>query len=292
VQLSENVILLGNRHFNYFLVGKKEAAIIECGVSGGVYSFQRQWEKLPQKPEVKYLVAMHAHFDHVCGIPALQKMFPGAVLLASSPAEAVLKKAKIMGNFFTQDEKMLDLLADEGIIPRGLQSPNVTEIALDKLIAEGDEIKLGGDLNIKVLDAPGHSPCSLACYLPTEQVMFISDACGFQISDEDIFPVFFQAYDIYLETIKRLMSYPSKLLAIPHERIWTGGNIELFYRRALRSAEQAFNKTRDLLDQGWEDEKIEKELFARYYKGSLKIYTPENIQQCVQILLRRVKEKL
>ena len=147
-------------------------------------------------------------------------------------------------------------------------------------------------MNIKVLDAPGHSPCSLACYLPAEQVMFISDACGFQISDEDIFPVFFQAYDIYLETIKRLMSYPSKLLAIPHERIWTGRNIDAFYRRALSSAEQAFNIIRDLLDQGWEDEKIEKELLLAIIRSSLKIYTPENIQQCVQILLRRVKEKL
>ncbi|MDD2511504.1 MAG: MBL fold metallo-hydrolase, partial [Syntrophomonas sp.] len=267
-------------------------AIIECGVSGGVYSFQRQWEKLPQKPKVKYLVAMHAHFDHVCGIPALQKMFPAAVLLASSPAEAILKKPKIMGNFFAQDEKMSDLLAGEGIIPGGLRSPNITEIAIDKSIAEGDEIKLDGDLNIKVLDAPGHSPCSLACYLPADQAMFISDACGFQISDEDIFPVFFQAYDLYMETIKKLMSYPTRFLAIPHERIWTGGEIEAFYARALRSAELAFDRIRDLLEQGWEDEKIEKELFARYYQGNLKIYTPGNIRQCVQILLWRVKEKL
>ncbi len=290
--LSENLRLLGNRHFNYFLLGKEKAAIIECGVSGGVYSFQKQWENLPDKPEVKYLVAMHAHFDHVTGIPALKKMFPEAALLASKTAQSVLKKEKILDNFFYQDGKMSELLADEGIIPHGLKSPDIEEITVDGIISEGDKIKIDSDLNLEVLDAPGHSPCGIACYLPQEQIMFVSDACGFQVSDEEICPVFFQAYDLYIDTIKRLMGYPCKIVAIPHERIWIGEEVEPFYKRALYSAEQAYANIRALLEEGWEDGKIENELFNRYYRGNLKIYTPENIQQCVQLLLRRVKEKL
>ena len=68
--------MLGNQYFNYLLVGKK-AVLIECGVSAGVMSFRQDWQKLSRPPEIKTLVAMHEHFDHVCGIPDLKAMFPG-----------------------------------------------------------------------------------------------------------------------------------------------------------------------------------------------------------------------
>ena len=283
---------LGNRHFNYFIVGQEDAAIIECGVTGGVISLSRQWAQLERKPKICYLIASHAHFDHVCGIPALRALYPEASLLGSAEAQKVLGKTKIVQNFFAQDEKMSAVLVDEGILEAIPTSPQPEAIKIDQIIGEGEEIHLHGGLKLQVIDAPGHSPCSLAFYLPQEQIMFVSDAGGFQISDDNLFPIFFQGYELYLETLKRLSGFPTRILAIPHEKIWAQGEVQAFYDRAIKTAQDAHANIEKMLDKGMDEEEIKRNLFSYYYIGNLRIYTPENITTCVELLLRRVKEDL
>lgn len=292
MRISEQVIQLGNRHFNYFVAGQEETAIIECGVSGGVVSFRRQWKQLNRKPEVRYLLASHAHFDHVCGIPSLHDLFPEAHVLASAEAQRVLAKPKIVRNFFHQDRRMSEVLATEGILGEIPASPQKETIQIDQIIGEGDEISLHGGTKLRVIEAPGHSPCSLAFYLPQDQVMFVSDSGGFQISVNSLFPIFFQGYELYLETIKRLKGFPARVLAVPHEKIWVGEQVEDFYNRAINEAQKAYTNIERMLDSGMDEGTIKDHLFADYYREDLKIYTPENIAVCVDLLVRRVKECL
>ncbi|NIQ39751.1 MAG: MBL fold metallo-hydrolase [Proteobacteria bacterium] len=291
-KLTDNVFLLGNRHFNYFMVGERETAIVECGVTGGVVSLEAQWSQLESKPNVKYLVAMHAHFDHVCGIPRLREFFPQAQVLASEKAQKVLAKPKIVTSFFDQDGKMSETLVRDGILSMKSPPQKPTRIEVDQIIRDGDVIELANDVKLEVMAAPGHSPCSVACYLPQDRVMFLSDAGGFQISDEDIFPIFFQGYDRYVQTNEILMGFPTRALGLPHGTIWGGDEVNLFYQRALESARTAFDSIRTMVNDGIDEETMKGELFSRYYRGALRIYTPENIDICLELLIRRVKECL
>lgn len=292
IRITENVRQLGNKHFNIFVVGNNEGAIVECAVTGAVYSFRQQWEQWANPPQIRYLLLSHAHFDHVCGLSALRTMYPSAQVCSSAEAQRVLGKAKIVNNFFGQDEKMSEVLAIEGIIPAGITSPPVDTIAVDRIIKDGEQIHIEGHTYLQVIDALGHSPCGLAYYLRQDQVMFLSDAGGFQISDHSIFPIFFQDYRLYLETLHRLRGYPTKVLAVPHERIWVNNDVDAFYDRAINEAQRAFRNIEAMLDRGLSDKDIKANLFSEYYRGNLRIYTPENIQTCVSLLLRRVKECL
>lgn len=292
MKLTENVVCIGNQHFNHYIVGQEKAAVIECGVSGSIVSFRQEWGALADKPRVEYLVASHAHFDHVCGIPALRDLFPQSRLAASSEAKRVLANPKILKNFFDQDGKMAELLNEEGIVSAEVIIPSPEEIIVDTVINGKDNIDLGRGLKLEVIAVPGHSPCNLAFYLPDDQVMFPSDTAGFQISDESIFPIFFQDFSLYMESIERLMAYPAKILAVPHEKIWTGDDIPRFYQRALDAAQNAFDMIKDMLDLGMDDNIIKQELFNFYYRDRLRIYIPENISICVELLLRRVKQVL
>lgn len=292
MRLTENVVCIGNRHFNHYVVGRKHAAIVECGVSASTVSFRQQWKALPDKPHVEYLLASHAHFDHVCGIPALQTIFPQAQLVASSEAKKVLAKPKILENFFSQDEKMTELLLRQGMLDEPIKTPVPQQIIVDTVVKGGDVLDLGQGLSLEVIEAPGHSPCNLAFYLPEDQVMFLSDTAGFQTSDELIFPIFFQDFEMYMESIRRLMSYPTKVVAIPHERIWVNEEVPQFYQRALNIAQNAFDIIKEMLDQGMDDESIQRNLYDHYYREQLKIYVPENISLCVELLVRRVKQSL
>lgn len=292
IYLTDNVQQFGNRHFNYFVVGEKEAAMVECGVSGGVYSLSQQWDSLVSKPSVKYLLVSHAHFDHVCGIPALRNLFPQASLVASAEAKRVLGKSKVIQNFFAQDQKMSEVLQAEGLIPELPVLTPPDTIGVDMVITGGENIDLQGGLRLQVLDAQGHSPCGLAFYLPQDRVMFVADAGGFQIRDDFLFPIFFQSYEMYIETLYRLRGYPTRVLATPHERIWFDQDVEAFYDRAIRQAQNAFKDIRMMLDRGVSEAEMSGRLFARYYRDDLRIYTPENIRGCVELLIRRVKECL
>lgn len=293
IRLSENVMRLGNRHFNYYVIGSTRAAIVECGVSGGVAAFRQQWNNLTDpKPRIEYLLPMHAHFDHVCGIPALRELFPAAAVTTTGKAQRVLGKASIVEDFFNQDGSMVKILLDEGVLAEAVAIPRVNAIEVEKVVEPGEYLELDPSLRLEIIAAPGHSSDSMAAYLPSDRFLFISDACGFQISDSDIFPIFFQSYPIYIETIKRLQTYPAQILGIPHETIWQGSDIDSFYQRALQAAEGAFAWIRDLTDQGVGENEMRDLLFQRYYVGDLRIYTPANIRICVDLLIKRVQECL
>ncbi|MEN6459799.1 MAG: MBL fold metallo-hydrolase [Syntrophomonas sp.] len=293
ISISENVACLGNRHFHFYVAGREKAAIIECAVSGAAANFKRQWEALsPPRPRVEYLMAMHAHFDHVCGIPALKGIFPQAAVAASSKAQRVLGKAEIVADFFSQDRSMLDVLSREGLLDESVAIPQVEKIDVDFILEPGQTVSLDRGLELEIIAAPGHSSDSLAAWLPADKVLFISDAAGFQMSDSEIFPIFFQSYPIYMETIRMLRGYPARVIGIPHETIWRGSDVELFYQRAIKAAEEAFALIRDYSEKGLSQEEMHELLFKRYYRGDLRIYTTNNIGICIDLLIKRVQECL
>jgi glyoxylase-like metal-dependent hydrolase (beta-lactamase superfamily II) len=157
-KLAENVFMLGNQYFNYLLVGEKKAVLIECGVSAGVMSFRQDWQKLSRPPEIKTLVAMHEHFDHVCGIPDLKAMFPGVPVVAHAKTGRVLNKANVVKGHFQQDEQMSILLNNWGIIRDIPPTPQIDCIPIDEYVAEGDVIPVDGVGNLKVMETPGPHP--------------------------------------------------------------------------------------------------------------------------------------
>jgi glyoxylase-like metal-dependent hydrolase (beta-lactamase superfamily II) len=291
-KLSKNVSYGGNRHFNFFAVGRRKGILLECGVTGAAKQFVSQMGARPESPDVRSIVAMHAHFDHVCGIPTLQEHFPGATLLASVEARSVLSKSKVLRQFYEQDRKVSDFFCNEGIMDHCVLSPQIDHIDVDETLGEGDRLEVDDGLMLEFLETPGHSPCSLSAYLPADQVLFVSDACGFQISDAEIFPTFFESYDRYIDSIRRLMGFPARVLALPHEQIWQGDDVESFFRRALDAARSVRDWIQDALEAGEDEKTTENELFTEFYRGYLRMYTPENIRTCVRLLQRRVRETL
>jgi glyoxylase-like metal-dependent hydrolase (beta-lactamase superfamily II) len=95
LRLTENVMVLGNGNFNYFVVGQKEGILIECGTSAGVSIFAQQWSELQNKPDIKYILVMHSHFDHACGLPMLKDLFPAAQAVASQATQKILSLDKL-----------------------------------------------------------------------------------------------------------------------------------------------------------------------------------------------------
>ncbi len=290
-KLTENVMLLGNGYFNYYVVGQKEAALVECGTSAGAAILAQQWAELEEKPEIKYLIALHSHFDHACGIPALKRMFPEALVVASQIGQKLLGKDRIVKGLFDYDQVVSDNYLQSGLLDKQPEAPGVDIIAVDIAVGDGDIIELGGGLKLEIIDAPGHSVCSICAYLARDQFMFVSDAAGIQGADKQISPVFFQDYDLYINTIQRLSSYPTRVVGVAHGDIPLGEEAVAFYRESLAAAVSCFDLIKDKLDQGMEEKLIAAELYDRFIKDGLSFYPVDMMTGAMSLLIESVKRK-
>jgi glyoxylase-like metal-dependent hydrolase (beta-lactamase superfamily II) len=107
---------------------------------------------------VKYIVATHAHIDHVGGIEKLRQATGGAVLMHESDWP-------LYQNVALQAEWL------------GLPPPAVADV--DQFLKEGDAVHWGS-LSLEVLHTPGHSPGSVSLYLAGEKPRILSGDTLFQ----------------------------------------------------------------------------------------------------------------
>lgn len=293
MKLTDNVMLLGNGYFNFYVVGQEKAALIECGTRAGAAIFKEQWLQLKNKPDVKYIVALHSHFDHVCGIPVLKEMFPQAQLIGSEVSRKILSKERIVSEYFKNDQIVSENYFNNGLLDKIPETPKTENIAVDIVVGEGDQLVLDNGLKLEFLDSPGHSVCSIAAYLEKDQVMFVSDAAGGVRPDgEEIAPVFFQDYDLYITSLKKFTSYPTEKIAVAHGDIPAGDKVEKFYLQSLQAAEKCFDYIKARLDEGAEEKTIATELFKKYIKGGLAYYPEELMLGSMHLLINNVKAKI
>jgi hydroxyacylglutathione hydrolase len=141
----------------------------------------------------RYIVATHAHIDHVGGIAKLQRATGAAVLMH----EADLP---LYQNLALQAEWM------------GVPPPGVVDV--DQFLKEGDTLRCGA-LTLEVLHTPGHSPGSISLHLPGDRQRILCGDTLFQgsIGRTDLWG---GSFDELLRSIRhRLLIFPDSTPVFP-----------------------------------------------------------------------------
>ena len=292
-KVADKVYQLGDPYYQTYLVRGEKCALVETGLSYTVPKVVTRLAELGISPEeVRYLVITHAHFDHVCGAPGLQKAFPEAQTLASVIAARVVNKENVVANHFKEDRETVNNLIARGLLPdydTSFQPP--ATVRVDRIMNEGDVIDLGDDCTLAFYMTPGHSPCSMSIYLAEEEVLFPSDCLGYPFSNMDIFTMYLSSYRDYLDSIRKVSGLDTSVLALPHApAILEKGKVRDFMRHSLEMAQEVHNHIIRSFRNGRSFEDLSLELFKRYYKENWAVQSEENMRICTDLVVRRSLE--
>ena len=250
-KITERITFLGRfESCVYFVDGGAECALIGGGLSYIAPDVLKQLETLgTDTNKVKKLFILHAHYDHCGIIPYLKKCWPWAEVIASERAKKVFSDPNISHVLAELNRKaasgvgLMEQAEKEGF--------EFTQVTVDTAVKGGDTIPCG-DLTLEVIDAPGHSSCSIAIYIPQQKALFTSDSAGVCFGGH-IHPTANSNYDHYQQTLEKLSKYDVDVILPEHFGVATEQEAHSYIPRAIEAAkkertmlEESYRRTRDI----------------------------------------------
>lgn len=214
-----------------YLLGKKEYALIETGTANSAPKGFEGLKKIPNfSPErVKYIIPTHIHLDHAGGTSYYLKRFPNAVVLSHPQTLKHLIDPEII---FSSTQRTDDLMAKIFGKPGKNDEEKVFPIKPKELISFDD-------MELEVVDAPGHHTAHYAFYEKESQSVFTGDSTGWYWKKYDTIlpttpPPRFDL-TVYKQTIQKFISMKPKKLFFTHFGETT--NVTRLLERLLESTD-------------------------------------------------------
>ena len=285
MEIDSSVKVLGNYFFNLFLVmGSRYTALFEVGISAVVDRVIGQLEDLGMEPD--YLIPSHPHSDHMTGLPGLMERYPRARVVAGRGAAEFIAHPKAGSLMLKEDAFMSQRLLDLKIQPGRPSLDHIPNLSSSLCVEDEISIDLGGVV-LDLIPAKGHSPGNLMGRLPGKDILFCADSLGFHFPGRSFLPLFFTGAGDYLSTLDRISDFAPRILCPAHQG-------PLWGKDAAKGIQASINTTTSLIrtiqESGLPGHAMADEIFENNYKDEFTLYTPENIQNCTELLVKRAKE--
>ena len=160
----------------YLLEGHDESMVISGGMSYICPTVMGQCEEFGiDKARIKKLLILHAHFDHIGVVPFFKRCQKELKIYGSARAWEILRMPKAIDTINEFSRSVADRMGmREACAEYDLDWRMDIEGAA---VSEGDILEVG-DFEVKILETPGHSSCSITAYVPQIKALFPSDAGG------------------------------------------------------------------------------------------------------------------
>ena len=234
----------------YLLDGGNEAMIINGGLRYIVPEVLRQFEEFGiDEEKITKLLILHSHFDHVGIVPFFKRRNPELEIYASPRAWKILGMQNAIdtinafGRAITEKMGMAETCSGYDLDWRD----DVTGVA----VSEGDRIRVG-DIELHILETPGHSSCHISTHAPQLKVLFPSDGGGIPYKGT-IIPSGNSNFTQFQENLEKLKPLEFDYLCADHyghvvgaeARDYIGRSIELA-REHRATIEEAYRRTGDI----------------------------------------------
>jgi len=280
--LAEGLRAMGNSFFTLYLVrGRTGSALVDTGISAMADGVIGQLDALGVRPDT--LIVTHPHPDHINGLAALRERFPEARVVIGPGAAEFLAHPKTAASLVAEDRFMSDFLASRGLKPGRPPIERPPSVDGAAVVRDGETLELGG-LTIRFLHVGGHAVGNILVHVPELGALMVSDSLGFRIPSIGFFPIFFTGYADYMAAIDRLEALEPRILCLAHQGPLVGEDV----CKAFRDARKAARSLRDEISNDPRDEDaLIRNLYRRFYRDELALYTPDNIIACCRLVIRR-----
>jgi len=263
-KIADRFYALGNPGLPAFLVLGKEPALFESGMTFMGPTYLRELKThLGDAGRLHCLLLTHSHYDHCGAAPFLKRKIPGLQIGASRLAADIFNRPNavrlIQSLSRDPEEKSKHLTGDEDISFHSLE--------VDRLLADGEELRVGDGDRVRVIATPGHTRDALSFYFPEWKALIAGEAVGSFDRKFHIQPNFLSSYEDYLASQRRLEALDVQILLMGHFHALTGEEARKHISESIKATAALKEKIEILLDElGGEQEAVVKRIFREDYE--------------------------
>jgi glyoxylase-like metal-dependent hydrolase (beta-lactamase superfamily II) len=279
--ITDNILVLGSRHFCSYLIKGEFYALLGGGVPWVVHKLESQLrEHQIDVSRIRYLVISHVHHDHCGAVPYLLRRCPHIEVIASDYGAHLLSKSKpveLMRSVNRETLKSMSLpLHYNGI------SLDFEPITTSIRAGDGDSIELGNDITLRFYLTPGHSRCSLSTYLPSLGALFPGDALPFPEHGSDkLLVTANHDYDDYIRSFEKMLPLPISLIGYEHGGIIIGEDAKSIIPRGLTATLEHRQRIKERFEELNDLDPLVDEIAEKYLRAELFRAVPPDIMRAM-----------
>jgi len=286
--LCEGITALGNAYaFVYLIQSGNEKGLIDTGTA--FWGLQiAGFFRSKGIDSLNYVMFTHSHYDHIGGMPVVQKSVEVEKRVAHAGFERVFSSRRALSLIENLNRKELELLGVD-------YDYHFEPFPIDEKAEEGKVIRVG-DMEVRILETPGHTRDSVSYYVSECGLAVVGEAVGVPNADYSyILPQFLADVELYLSSFDKIASLDIEILGLPHERIIEGRDeVREYLRRSRQYTIEFIEDIRTALEKFDTMEEVMEYLVDKYYRGR-KIRQPiyafkENLKAQIRAVKRLMEE--
>jgi 2-aminobenzoylacetyl-CoA thioesterase len=262
----------------YLLEGNKDSMIVSGGMAYLVPDLLRQFQEFHiNEMRLKSLLILHSHFDHVGIIPFFKRRHPDLKIYASERAWEILETPKSVNTINEFSRAVARHMGREQAY--STYDLDWREEIVGTKVYEGDSLDLG-DLEVHILETPGHSSCALSAYVPKFKVLLASDSAGIPYK-ETLIASGNSNFTAYQRSLEKLKDLDVDYACADHYGYMVGEEAKTLVVDTIRNAREFRTSVEDIYSRTGNIESTAREMVDSFYSDNTDYLIPPDILEGV-----------
>jgi glyoxylase-like metal-dependent hydrolase (beta-lactamase superfamily II) len=252
----------------YLIITDEKTALVD---SGFAFCADRMINNIKEKlgsRQLDYILLTHSHYDHASGSAYCRSVFKNVKIIASEYTKKIFEKPSAKAVMREMNFNAAKLYGNNGY------KDELDKLTVDIAVKDGDIIDLG-EIKLRVIEAPGHTKCSIAFFSEEQGLLISCETMGVIAGENMVMPCYLVGYEMSLDFIRKAEAINPRKILVPHGGILDGKECSNFIKNALFWNEEVKRRITDGFNRGKTVEQLIDEHRALFYTEKVRQLQPE-----------------